>query len=58
MNFAKFSRAHFHRKMAASEKLKVEAVVRRCFVKTLFLEISQNSQESLFYSPRPVTLLK
>ena len=60
VNFAKFSRTFFHRTsaVAASEKLKAEAVVRRCSVKTLFLEISQNSQESLFYSPRPVTLLK
>ena len=32
--------------MAASEKLKAEAVVRRCSVKKVFLEILLNSQEN------------
>ena len=39
----------FHRTppVAASEKLKAEAVVRRCSVKKVFLEISLNSQENI-----------
>ena len=32
--------------LAASEKLKADAVVRRCSVKKVFLEISLNSQEN------------
>ena len=45
--------------MAASEKLKAEAVVRRCSVKNVFLEISINSEEkSVPESLRPETLLK
>ena len=38
----------FHRTspVAASEKLKAEAVFRKCSVKKVFLEISQNSQEN------------
>ena len=42
-NFAKFSRTPL---VAASEKLKGEAVVRTCSVKKVFLEILLNSQES------------
>ena len=40
-----FKNTFFHRThpVAASEKLKAEAVVRRCSVKTVFLEILQNS---------------
>ena len=40
-----FKNTFFHRAppVAASEKLKVEAVVRRCPVKKVFLEILQNS---------------
>ena len=45
--------------VAASEKLKAEAVVRRCSVKNAFLEISINSEEkSVPESLRPETLLK
>ena len=38
----------FHRRtlVAASEKPKAEAVVQRCSLKKLFLEISLNSQEN------------
>ena len=32
--------------VAASEKLKAKAVVRRCSVKKMFLEISQNLQKN------------
>ena len=35
-----------------------EAVIRRCSVEKVFLEISQNSQEGTFASHRPATLLK
>ena len=59
----------FHRTppVAASEKLKAEAVVRRCSVKKVFLEILLNSQENTcardFFCkkkecPRSATLLK
>ena len=49
--------------VAASEKIKAEAVVQICSVKKVFLESSQNHRktpvpESLFYSLGPVTLLK
>ena len=40
--------------VAASEKLKAEAVVQRCSVKKMFLEITLNSEEST----RPANLLK
>ena len=48
MNFAKFSRTLFfiEHLVAASEKLKVEAVIRRCSVKKVFLEILLYSQEN------------
>ena len=35
-----------------------KAVIRRCSVKKVFLEISQNSQENTCASCRPATLLK
>ena len=43
-----FKNTFFHRTppVAASEKLKAEAVVRRCSVKKVFLEILLNSQEN------------
>ena len=49
--------------VAASEKLKAEPVVRRCFVKKTFFKILLNSQENTcakvsFYSLRNATLLK
>ena len=56
MNIVKFSRTPFHRtsSVAGSEKLKAEAVVRRCSVKKVFLEILLNLQEntcaSLFFT--------
>ena len=47
LNFAKFSRTPFFIvPVAASEKLKAEAVVQRCSVKKAFLEIFLNSQEN------------
>ena len=48
VNFAKFSRTPFYRTppVAASKKLKAEAVIRRCSVKQVVLEISLNSQEN------------
>ena len=65
VNFAKFSRSSFHRTslVAASEKLKAEAVARRCSVKKVFFESLLNSQktlgpESLFYNLRNATSLK
>ena len=44
-----FNNTFFHRTppVAASEKLKAEAVVQRCSVKEVFLEILLNSQETL-----------
>ena len=55
----------FHEKppVAASEKLKAEAVVRKCSVKTVFSEISQNSQESTcagvsFLQPQACNFIK
>ena len=62
-----FKNTFYHRAplVAASEKLKTEAIFQRCSVKKMFLEILLSSQEntcaraeSLFYSPRNVTLLK
>ena len=67
VNFTKFpGTPFFHRipPVAASEKLKAEAVIRRCSVKKVFSEISLNSQESTcarvsFLQPiRSATLLK
>ena len=49
VNFCEISlNTFFHRTplVAASEKLKTEAVVRRCSVKKVFLEISLNSQDN------------
>ena len=49
VNFAKFSRTHFFNRtlpVAASEKLKAEAIVSRCSLKKVFLEILLNSQEN------------
>ena len=45
-----FKNTFFHRtpSLAASEKLKAEAVVLRCSVKKLFLEILLNLQENTF----------
>ena len=43
VNFAKFSRTP---SVAASKKLKAEAVIRRCSVKQVVLEISLNSQKN------------
>ena len=44
-----FNNTFFHRTppVAASEKLKAEAVVQRCSAKEVFLEILLNSQETL-----------
>ena len=60
-----FKITFFHRTppVAASEKLKAEAVVRRYSVQKLFLEILLNSQENtcvrvFFYSFRSATLIK
>ena len=50
VSFVKFSRTpFFHRTppVAASEKVKAEAVVWRCSVKKMFLEISLNTQENI-----------
>ena len=43
-----FKNTFFHQAplVAASEKLKAEAAVRRCYVKKVFLEILLNSQEN------------
>ena len=49
VNFAKFSKnTFFHRTLlvAPSEKLKAGVVIRKCSVKKVFLQISQNSQEN------------
>ena len=57
MNFVKFSRTLFYRtpsydklppniKGISENKRRTEPVVRRCSVKKVFLEISQNSQEN------------
>ena len=60
-----FKNTFFHRAppVAASEKLKVEAVGQTCSVKKVFLEMFKIHRktpvpESLFYSFRPVTSLK
>ena len=47
VNFTRFSRTPFsyNTSGAASEKLKAEAAVRRCSLKTVFLEVLLNSQE-------------
>ena len=36
----------------------IETVVKRCSIKKVFLEISQNSQENTCAGLRPATLLK
>ena len=60
-----FKNTFFHGtpQVAASEKLKKEAVVRGCTVNKVFLEILLNSYEKLvpecfFYTPKNATLLK
>ena len=60
-----FKNTYFHRTppVAASEKLKVEAVVRRCSVKKVFLEIFLNSQENTcarvsFLQPQECNFIK
>ena len=60
-----FKNTFFHRSppVAAFKRLEAEAVVRRCSVKKVFLEVSLNSRENTcakvsFYSLRPATLLK
>ena len=57
-----FKNISFHRTppVAVSEKLKAEAVVQRCSIKKLFLEIHRKIlvPEPLFYSLRNATLLK
>ena len=55
-----YNRTHV---VAASEKLKAEAVIRRCFLKKVFLEILLNLQENTcarvsFLQPYNASLLK
>ena len=60
-----FKNNFFHRTplVAAFEKIKAEAVVRRCSIKNVFLEISLNSQENTcpgasFLQPQACKLIK